>query len=160
MFETIYSLKIILAYLVDMILVYFISFMITLLWSSFTQPTSGDVEIPFLFWLGESIISYGIPIVIFGTISGIFGWSPGKLIFFLRIRKSTDKSPGIALGILREIVKYISLTFLFLGAIWALSGIITKQKTFYDNWLNLEVDDIKPAGLTETQKNCRKTFKK
>lgn len=159
MFETVYSLKRILAYIIDAILVWLLSFGISLIWSLLAGPQSEEIGFSIIGFAGSTLISYGVPILIFGSISGIFGWSPGKLIFFLRIRKSGDSSPGLALGILREIVKYISLSFFFLGAIWALAGILTKQKTFYDEWLNLEVDDIKPAGLTETQKNWRKTFK-
>jgi hypothetical protein len=40
--------------------------------------------------------------------------------------------------------------------IWALQGIVTCRQTFYDQWLDLDVEDMKPVGLTETQKNWRK----
>ena len=159
MFEAAYSLKRIFAYVVDMVLVWIISFGIGFVWNMVTLAETDELGFSILGFTGSSLISLGIPILLFGTISGIFGWSPGKLIFFLRIRKPGNTVPGLALGILREVVKYISLSFFFLGAIWALAGILTRQKTFYDEWLNLEVDDIKPAGLTETQKNWRKTFK-
>jgi hypothetical protein len=44
----------------------------------------------------------------------------------------------------------------FFGMIWALYGVVTSEKTFYDDWLGLEVDDLRPWGLTETQRNWRK----
>jgi uncharacterized RDD family membrane protein YckC len=159
MFETIYSLKRILAYAVDMLLIWLISFGVSMVWTFFAPPQAEEIGFSIMNFAGSALLSYGVPIVLFGSISGIFGWSPGKLIFFLRIRKSRNTAPGLALGILREIVKYISISFFFLGGIWALVGIITRQKTFYDDWLNLDVEDIKPAGLTETQKNWRKTFR-
>ncbi len=44
----------------------------------------------------------------------------------------------------------------FFGMIWALRGVVTRDETFYDQWLNLEVEDLRPVGLTETQRNWRK----
>lgn len=40
--------------------------------------------------------------------------------------------------------------------IYALQGVITSGQTFYDTWLDLDVEDLKPYGLTETQKKWRK----
>jgi hypothetical protein len=33
---------------------------------------------------------------------------------------------------------------------------VTGRRTFYDEWLDLEVEDLRPSGLTPTQKNFRK----
>jgi hypothetical protein len=73
----------------------------------------------------------------------------------LRLRGNNGKAPGIAQGILREIIKYLGLGFMFLGALWALYGVITSQSAFYDEWIGLEVEDLRPSGLTETQKKWR-----
>ena len=48
------------------------------------------------------------------------------------------------------------MTFFFLGPIWALQGLVTRGETFYDQWLDLQVEDLCPYGLSETQKNWRK----
>jgi uncharacterized RDD family membrane protein YckC len=160
MYETMYSLKRVFAHMIDMLIIMVLSTAITLLINSIALQLGTNTAIPLITGVITPIVSNGVPIVLLGTIAGIFGWSPGKLIFFLRIRKSHNTAPGMALGILREIIKYASIALLFIGGIWALVGIITNQKTFYDDWLRLEVEDIKPAGLSETQKNWRKTFKK
>ncbi len=74
---------------------------------------------------------------------------------FLKVNDAGEP-PGIAQGILREIIKTVSMSFFFLGPIWALQGLVTRGETFYDQWLALEVEDLRPDGLTETQKNWRK----
>ena len=74
---------------------------------------------------------------------------------FLNVKDGGGDPPGIAQGILREIIKAVSLGFFF-GMIYALQGLVTRGQTFYDAWLDLDVEDLKPYGLTETQKNWRK----
>lgn len=160
MFEAMYSIKRIAAYCIDAALVYAIGFGVSLLTVLFL-PEEQLASIPMMtiFSIANYAVSYGIPIVGFGILSGLFGWTPGKLVCFLRVRNSARRAPGIAQGILREIIKYISVSVMFLGAIWAIQGIVTRQRTFYDDWLSLDVEDQKPSGLTETQKNWRKTFR-
>ena len=77
---------------------------------------------------------------------------------FLRVNSRQRKPIGLAHGLLREIVKAVSFCFFF-GMIWALYGIITSESTFYDDWLGCTVDDLKPSGLTETQKNWRRQMR-
>lgn len=101
---------------------------------------------------GMSILA---PVLVTGTLVGLTGRTPGKLIMFLKVNDGGDP-PGIAQGILREIIKTVSMSFFFLGPIWALQGLVTRGETFYDQWLSLEVEDLRPYGLTETQKNWRK----
>ena len=74
---------------------------------------------------------------------------------FLNVKDAAGDPPGIAQGLVREVIKMVSLGFFF-GMIYALQGIVTRQQTFYDQWLDLEVEDTRPVGLTETQKNWRK----
>jgi hypothetical protein len=112
--------------------------------------------------LGGTVMAYGsialfagLPIIVLGTLSGLFGWTPGKLILFLRVHGRNGKAPGMAQGILRETVKYVGISFMLFGAVWALYGIITRERAFYDEWIGVDVEDLKPSGLTEIQKRWR-----
>lgn len=160
MFEAVYSIKRILAYCIDCVLVLMLGQGINLLYLlAISDRMTTDTHLLGIIGIISTAVSYGVPIIVFGILSGRFGWTPGKLCCFLRVQNSSRKSPGIAQGILREIIKYISISLMFLGGLWAIYGIVTKQKTFYDDWLSLNVEDIKPSGLTDTQKNWRKTFR-
>ncbi len=151
-----YAIKRIVAYGIDISLVVFISgFAATQLFKHVSAVPLLAQHEGILFSYGSFAISAGIPIVLFGTLSGLFGWTPGKLIMFLRVRDRNGRNPGITQGILREIVKYFGTSFIFLGSLWALYGVLTSQTTFYDDWIGLDVEDLKPSGLTETQKNWR-----
>jgi uncharacterized RDD family membrane protein YckC len=105
--------------------------------------------------LGMWGVSLALPVLILGTLSGLTGRTPGKWVMFLNVQDFGGDPPGIAQGILRELIKAVSLGFV-LGMIWALQGVVTSRQTFYDQWLDLEVDDLRPVGLTPTQKNFRK----
>jgi uncharacterized RDD family membrane protein YckC len=106
-------------------------------------------------WIGVWGFALIGPVLINGILTGLTGRSPGKFLMFLNVQDFGGDPPGIATGILRELIKAVSLGFFF-GMIWALQGVVTRDQTFYDQWLNLEVDDLRPVGLTETQKNWRK----
>jgi uncharacterized RDD family membrane protein YckC len=95
------------------------------------------------------------PVLFNGILTGLTGRSPGKFIMFLNVKDAGGDPPGIAQGILREFIKAVSLACFF-GMIYALQGLVTRGQTFYDAWLDLDVEDLKPYGLTETQKNWRK----
>jgi uncharacterized RDD family membrane protein YckC len=149
-----YALKRIAAYVIDMFLV----------WSPLAVLASiGDAEfvgrISKHFNMIAALCSWGFaivgPVLVNGTLTGLTGRSPGKFIMFLKVKDAGGDPPGIALGILREIVKAVSLGFFF-GMIYALQGLVTRGQTFYDAWLDLDVEDLRPLGLTETQKNWRK----
>jgi uncharacterized RDD family membrane protein YckC len=103
--------------------------------------------------------AYGLglvgPALINGILTGLTGRSPGKFIMFLTVKDGGGDPPGIASGIVREVIKVVSLGFFF-GMIYALQGLVTRGQTFYDAWLDLEVEDLKPYGLTDTQKKWRK----
>ncbi len=96
-----------------------------------------------------------IPPLGLGILTGLTGRTPGKLITFLKVQDHAGDPPGLAQGIVREVVKAVSLGFFF-GMIYALQAVVTKRRTFYDEWLDLDVEDLRPSGLTETQKNFRK----
>ncbi len=96
-----------------------------------------------------------IPPLALGILTGITGRTPGKLIMFLKVQDYGGDPPGIAQGVVREVVKAVFLGFFF-GMIYALQSVVTNRRTFYDEWLDLDVEDLRRSGLTETQKNIRK----
>ena len=149
-----YALKRMAAYAIDFILIFAplsaaIAYGDAMLLHFAPQALHGPLS------LGSWGLSILIPAVVVGTISGLTGRTPGKLIMFLRIQDHGGSPPGIAQGILREIVKLFALG-IFFGTLWALQGMIARGRTFYDEWLDLEVEDLNPVGLTPTQKNFRK----
>jgi hypothetical protein len=105
--------------------------------------------------VGASAFTLIGPILVNGILTGLTGRSPGKFILFLNVKDGAGDPPGIAHGILREIIKAVALS-IFFGMLYALHGLVTRGQTFYDAWLDLDVEDLKPYGLTETQKNWRK----
>jgi uncharacterized RDD family membrane protein YckC len=148
-----YALKRIAAYAIDLLIYWVPSYLLL----SFGEPII-EQSSPHLY-LYAIFASWGLslagPVLINGVLTGLTGRSPGKFVLFLNVKDAAGDPPGIAQGILREIIKGVALGF-FLGMIWALQGIVTQGQTFYDQWLDLEVEDLRPAGLTETQKNWRK----
>jgi uncharacterized RDD family membrane protein YckC len=150
----VYALKRIAAYIIDFALIYT---PIASLLSLGEGAVLGGMPTHFHFFAATAGwgISILAPVLVTGTFIGLTGRTPGKLIMFLKVHDGGDP-PGIAQGILREIIKTVSISFFFLGPIWALQGLVTHGQTFYDQWLSLEVEDLRPYGLTETQKNWRK----
>jgi uncharacterized RDD family membrane protein YckC len=149
-----YALKRIAAYVIDMVLVYTpLAALIGLGETPFLSRLSPHLHM--FATLGATGFAFGGPILVNGILTGLTGRSPGKLIMFLRVKDAGGDPPGIAEGILREIIKAVSLGFFF-GMIYALQGLVTSGQTYYDAWLDLDVEDLKPYGLSETQKNWRK----
>jgi hypothetical protein len=152
--SAVYALKRIAAYSVDFALIYIP--ITTLLKIAQAALLTGIPEHLLAF---TSLGSWGIsilgPVLVSGVLIGLTGRTPGKLVMFLKASDFGDP-PGLARGVLREIIKTVSITFVFLGPIWALQGLVTRGETFYDNWLDLQVEDLRPYSLSETQKNWRK----
>ena len=149
-----YALKRIAAYVIDMVLV--MGPLTTLFtmgesWLLQALPASLHAVPLFLIWP----ISMGFPVLFLGTLTGLTGRSPGKWILFLKVQDYGGDPPGVAQGILREVLKAFSLCVMF-GSVLALRGLVTQGRTFYDDWLDLEVEDLRPSGLTPTQKKFRK----
>lgn len=152
-----YALKRIAAFVIDIILLQFTSYFISI---GVLLLLPSDSEALGMFALFNTYLGYGAVILVYGILEGQFGWTPGKLILFLRVRREgTTRNIGIAQGILRQILKVLSFSFVFLGAIWALVGIIRSEQTFYDGLLHVDVEDLHPSGLTDTQKNWRKQMR-
>jgi len=149
-----YALKRIAAYIIDFALIY--TPITTLLTLGGGQLFARGFE---HFHIFAATASWGIsilaPVLVTGTLIGLTGRTPGKLVMFLKVHDGGEP-PGIAQGILREIIKSVSMSFFFLGPIWALHGLVTRGETFYDQWLDLQVEDLRPYGLSETQRNWRK----
>ncbi len=147
-----YVLKRFAAYAIDLVLVW-TPIGLLLEFAPFMEDVSPRFHM-FTFF-GAWGFTFAGPILVNGILTGLTGRSPGKFIMFLNVKDAAGDPPGIAQGIVREIIKMVSLGFFF-GMIYALQGIVTRQQTFYDQWLDLEVEDTRPLGLTETQKNWRK----
>jgi uncharacterized RDD family membrane protein YckC len=149
-----YPLKRIAAYIIDLALVWA---PLTALIGYGEVPLAG--RLPARMRMMAAMGGWGLsilgPILVDGILTGITGRTPGKFITFLRVKDGGGDPPGIAQGILREIIKAVSFPFFF-GMIWALQGLVTSGQTFYDAWLDIDVEDLRPYGLTETQKNWRK----
>ena len=149
-----YVLKRMIAYAIDsMLIVSPLSFLV------FRHTHAVRESIPEGFHLlpgiGLNVLSLGLPVLLLGILSGLTGRTPGKFLMFLRVEDHAGDPPGIAQGIVREIIKAVCLGFFF-GTIWALAGLVSRKETFYDQWLDLRVEDLRPTGLTPTQKNFRK----
>src|SRR5262245_34740005 len=99
--------------------------------------------------------SFVAPALILGVMTGLTGRTPGKLIFFLCVHDYADDPPGLANGILREFAKVLLFATVY-GLFYALASVLRDRDALYDSWLGLEVEDLRPSGLTETQKKFRK----
>jgi len=149
-----YALKRIIAYLIDSILVVSpLSLLVSTRMHSVQQAVPGHFAL--VPGVGLGILSLGLPVLLLGVLSGLTGRTPGKFVTFLKVEDHGGDPPGIAQGILREIIKAVSTAFFF-GLIWALQGLVTRGTTFYDEWMDLHVEDLRPSGLTPTQKKFRK----
>ena len=149
-----YALKRMAAYAIDLVLLYTpIAAAISYGEMRLLSFLPGTIHAPF--GIGAWGLSILIPAVVVGTICGLTGHTPGKLVMFLKVQDHSGSPPGIAQGILREIVKLVALGFFF-GIFWALQGMIARGQTFYDEWMDIEVEDLNPVGLTPTQKYLRK----
>lgn len=150
-----YALKRFIAYAIDLVLIFIPIQTYSMELHAYLQ---GHVRIPPLienyFWIVET----AVPVLIIGTLVGLFGRSPGKLITFLKVTDESHRPPGLAQGIIREVIKLVGGMFLF-GALYAIYGIVTSGRAFYDDWLSLRVDDLKPTGLTDRQKKWREFSK-
>jgi hypothetical protein len=149
-----YALRRIVAYVIDMGLVVTpVTFFLRPLEARLTGvlPAFWQVYSGFFGW----ILSMGVPVLIIGTLVGLTGRTPGKLLMFLRLEGRRGARPGVAAGLLREVVKAVAASVIF-GGLYALYGVITSGRAFYDDWLGLEVEDLRQTGLTDVQKNWRK----
>jgi hypothetical protein len=148
-----YALKRMIAYIIDLAL---IVLPVSIGLASIEGQTAAQFPESMQRFVGLGVFGLNalLPILILGICTGLTGRSPGKLITFLRVKDCGDDPPGVAHGILREIVKAVSFGFVF-GIFYALQGLLTSRRTFYDQWLDLEVEDLRPSGLTPTQKKFR-----
>ena len=105
-----YALKRIFAYLIDYAII-FLSSLIVVELLSVTVFTS----VPPHLQAGLSIATWGLslllPTLLLGIMTGLTGRTPGKLLMFLRFQDHGEDPPGIVQGILREVIKVVSLGF-------------------------------------------------
>jgi uncharacterized RDD family membrane protein YckC len=153
-----YALKRIIAYIIDYALI-MVTFVLIMPFLHALMPKLEESSAYFsVLGLAYGGLSMALPVVLYGIMVGLWGRTPGKFIMFLKVQTRSGQLLGIPHGILREIIKLISL-WCFFCLIWALFGIVTRESAFYDEWLGFEVEDLNPWGLTETQKNWRKQMK-
>jgi len=149
-------------YVLKRILACVVDYAILVVPAAFGLLELGDATLPQgdhlgfgFFGMGAMLGSLVVPALIMGTLTGLTGRTPGKLLFFLRVQYPDGDPPGLAHGILRELAKVLLFATVY-GLFYALASAVNNRETFYDNWFGLEVDDLRPYGLTETQKNFRK----
>lgn len=149
-----YALKRLAAYVID----YGLILLPTLMGLGIAEHALGS-QLPQGFRGHLGLFTWGIslpaPALVLGVMTGLTGRTPGKLVMFLRVQDYGGDPPGVAQGVVRGLVKAVSLGFFF-GMLYALQAIVTNRRTFSDEWLDLEVEDLRPSGLTPTQKNFRK----
>lgn len=96
-----YALKRIVAYAIDMILVY--SPLAALIgYGEFMIGERFSPHLRLFGMLGAWGLSMGVPIVFNGVLTGLTGRSPGKFAMFLRVKDAGGDPPGIAAGIVRK----------------------------------------------------------
>lgn len=150
------SLKRLLAYAIDYALAFFlIAPLLSGLVPSSSVPFS-DPSAAYFYGYAAGFLHLILPALFLGALTGLLGWTPGKLLLSLRVRGRADRcAMGLARGVGREFIKLFAMAFFCLG-LYALYGLVEHGRTFYDDWLGSEVIDRAPWGLTETQRNFRR----
>jgi uncharacterized RDD family membrane protein YckC len=94
------------------------------------------------------LLTYGVvAIVAIGTLEGVWGWSPGKLLCGLRVIRTTLRPIGVLRGIVRQFLLVIDGQFNYLiGGVMV--ALLAKQQRLGD----LAADSIvvEAASLTES----------
>src|SRR5512133_3152588 len=115
-----YALKRIFAYVIDYaLLLYITSICLQSAEAAIQERLAQFLPANVLLTYASLFVTFGIPVLILGTVVGLVGWTPGKFLMALRVGNRQRKPIGIAQGLLREIVKAVSFTFFF-GMIWAI----------------------------------------
>lgn len=157
--NTKYACKRILAYLIDYALIASPMLLLSAIAQLFFSLPVEELGLSYFFYvMGFYAIAFVPASIVLGLTTGLLGWTPGKLIFSLRVRQRSGPKVGILNGIMRELLKSFFLSFFF-GMIYALWGLFERGGTFYDDWFDCEVEDRKPWGRTETQRRWRQQMK-
>ena len=106
------------------------------------------------FGIGAWGISILIPAVVVGMISGMTGRTPGKLLMFLKVQDHSGSPPGIARASSGKSSSSSPWASSW-GSSGRIQGMIARGQTFYDEWMDIEVEDLNPVGLTPTHGNDR-----
>ncbi len=150
-----YALKRMAAYVIDLVIL-FTPITAAITYGETQLLPIVPVHFHFLAGLGGMGVSILVPVVVVGTISGLTGTDP----------RETDHIPGrsrtrpatLRASLMASCGRWSKLFTVgfFFGMFWALQGMIANKRTFYDEWMDLDVEDLNPVGLTPTQKNFRK----
>lgn len=150
------SLKRLLAYAIDYALAFFLLMPLLAQLVPETFVPFHDPSAAYLFGFASYGLSLLAPALVLGALTGLLGWTPGKLLLSLRVRGRADRrAMGLVRGVGRECIKVFAMLFFCLG-LYAVYGLVEHGRPFYDDWLGSEVIDRAPWGLTETQRNFRR----
>lgn len=120
---------------------------------------NGSMPLPFLFFPLMMPLTMGLyfvgPVLYFALPTGIWGRTPGKLIFRIKVSDRFGHAPGILRALGREALKFIAVATGF-GIFFSLFQVIQTGEVWYDSLCETEVDGGSLVRLTETQKNWRK----
>lgn len=95
------------------------------------------------------------PIVYFAIPTGLWGKTPGKLVFRLTVMDRYGRAPGIPRALGREALKFVAVAT-GIGIFFTLFQLLQQGEVWYDNLCDTEVEGGSLVPLTETQKNWRK----
>ena len=154
-----YAFKRMIAYLIDYVLIMVPVSMLTnglIAWDSVYAVIASYTQFMFLAWIPWTL-PLACSAIVLGILTGLTGWTPAKLLLSLRVRTYRKQPIGVMRGIGRELIKVVALGFFF-GMLYALYTLVENGRTFYDEWLDCDVRDLSPWGMTKTQKNWRKVM--
>ena len=98
------------------------------------------------------------PVLVLGVPTGLWGWTPGKLVFRLRVAGPLGEPPGVLRALAREALKLLCVTCM-IGAIFCLFQILHVGIVWYDQLCGTSVRYKPWVRLTKTQKEFRKALK-
>ena len=106
--------------------------------------------------LGACGFTLVAPVLVIGILTGLTGRSPGKFIMFLNVKDAGGDPPGIATRHSPRDYQGRVARVLLRHDLGTARHRDSAGKPFTISGSNLDVEDLKPIGLTETQKNWRK----
>jgi uncharacterized RDD family membrane protein YckC len=76
-----------------------------------------------------ALLMYGVTaIVIFGSLEGLYGWSPGKLVCGLRVIRTTLQPIGVFRGLIRQFLLVIDSQFTYLVGCAMIAVLVKRQR--------------------------------
>jgi len=119
------------------------------------ENTTGDLNLIEFVLLVP--VGFLIPFLYFIIPTWLFGRTLGKFICGLTVYRDDNKRLTFLGSLGREMVKLISWSFQ-IGAVIGFVQLCMGNNTFWDSLANSDV--VYTRGLSETQRNCRKTYRR